>query len=44
MGGQEGVPVHFAEMLNRLLTRSYVYFDGVRYARKDLRAGDERAD
>lgn len=35
MGGQEGVPVHFAEMLNRLLTCSYVYFDGVRYSRKD---------
>ena len=35
MGGQEGVPVHFAEMLNRLLTCSYVYFDGIRYARKD---------
>lgn len=35
MGGQEGVPVYFAEMLNRLLTCSYVYFDGVRYARKD---------
>lgn len=35
MGGQEGVPVHFAELLNRLLTCSYVYFDGVRYARKD---------
>lgn len=35
MGSQEGVPVHFAEMLNRLLTCSYVYFDGVRYARKD---------
>lgn len=35
MGYQEGVPVHFAELLNRLLTCSYVYFDGVRYARKD---------
>ncbi len=35
MGYQEGVPVYFAEMLNRLLTCSYVYFDGVRYARKD---------
>lgn len=35
MGGQEGVPVYFAEMLNRALTCSYVYFDGVRYARKD---------
>lgn len=35
MGGQEGVPVYFAEMLNRLLTCSYVYFDGVRYSRKD---------
>lgn len=35
LGGQEGVPVYFAEMLNRLLTCSYIYFDGVRYARKD---------
>lgn len=35
LGGQEGVPVHFAEMLNRLLTCSYVYFDGIRYSRKD---------
>ena len=35
MGGQIGVPVYFAEMLNRILTCSYVYFDGVRYARKD---------
>lgn len=35
MGLQEGVPVYFAEMLNRLLTCSYVYFDGIRYARKD---------
>lgn len=35
MGYQEGVPVYFAELLNRLLTCSYVYFDGVRYARKD---------
>ncbi|MCF0219315.1 MAG: hypothetical protein HUK14_05990 [Muribaculaceae bacterium] len=35
MGYQEGVPVHFAELLNRLLTCTYVYFDGVRYARKD---------
>lgn len=35
MGNQQGVPVYFAELLNRLLTCSYVYFDGVRYARKD---------
>lgn len=35
MGSQEGVPVYFAELLNRLLTCTYVYFDGVRYARKD---------
>ncbi len=35
MGEQGGVPVYFAELLNRLLTCSYVYFDGVRYARKD---------
>ncbi len=35
LGDQQGVPVYFAEMLNRILTCSYVYFDGVRYARKD---------
>lgn len=38
MGGQEGVPIQFGELLNRLLTCSYVYFDGVRYARKDASA------
>lgn len=35
LGDQQGVPVYFAEMLNRILTCSYVYFDGVRYTRKD---------
>lgn len=35
MGGPEGVPVWFGEMLNRVLTCSYVYFDGERYTRND---------
>lgn len=35
LGNSEGCPVWFAEMLNRLLCCSYVYFDGERYARKD---------
>lgn len=35
MGEGDGVPIWFAELLNRLLTCHYVYFDGVRYARKD---------
>ena len=35
MGNGIGCPIWFAEMLNRLLCCSYVYFDGVRYARKD---------
>lgn len=35
MGGPEGVPVWYGEMLNRLLTCSYVYFDGVRYTRNE---------
>lgn len=35
MGEGDGVPIWFGELLNRLLTCSYVYFDGVRYARKD---------
>lgn len=35
MGGSIGVPVWFGEMLNRLLTCSYVYFDAVRYARSE---------
>ena len=35
LGNSEGCPVWFAELLNRLLCCSYVYFDGERYARKD---------
>ena len=35
MGEGDGVPIWFGELLNRLLTCSYVYFDGERYARKD---------
>ncbi|MBE6310584.1 MAG: hypothetical protein E7080_05980 [Bacteroidales bacterium] len=35
MGTNIGCPIWFAELLNRLLCCSYVYFDGVRYARKD---------
>jgi hypothetical protein len=35
MGNAEGVPVWYGEMLNRVLTSSYVYFDGVRYTRND---------
>lgn len=35
MGNALGVPVWFAEHLNRLLTCSYVYFNGDRYTRSD---------
>lgn len=35
MGNSIGVPIWFGEMLNRLLTCSYVYFDGERYVRSD---------
>ena len=35
LGGPEGVPVWYGELLNRLLTCSYVYFGGVRYARNE---------
>ena len=35
LGGPEGVPVWYGEMLNRVLTCNYVYFDGVRYARSE---------
>lgn len=35
LGNSEGCPVWFAELLNRILCCSYVYFDGERYARKD---------
>ena len=35
MGTGRGVPVWFGEMLNRILVCSHVYFDKVKYARKD---------
>lgn len=35
LGGPEGVPMWYGELLNRLLTCSYVYFDGVRYTRNE---------
>lgn len=35
LGTNIGCPVWFAEMLNRLLCCNYIYFDGIRYARKD---------
>lgn len=35
LGTSQGCPVWFAALLNRLLCCTYVYFDGVRYARKD---------
>ena len=35
MGNALGVPVHFAELLNLILTCSHVYFDGVKYSRKE---------
>ena len=35
LGGALGVPVWCAEMFNRLLTCSYVYFNGDRYTRND---------
>ena len=38
MGGPEGVPVWYGELLNRLLTCSYVYFDGRRYNRNESEA------
>lgn len=33
IGGSEGVPVWFGQMVNRILTCRYVYIDGWRYAR-----------
>ena len=33
LGTSAGVPVWFGDMLNRLLTCSHVYFDGVKYSR-----------
>lgn len=35
LGGSMGVPVWFGEMLNRILICSHVYFDGVKYSRKE---------
>lgn len=35
LGNSQGVPVWFGEMLNRLLVCSHVYFDGVKYSRKE---------
>lgn len=35
LGTSQGCPVWFAALLNRLLCCTYVYFDGVRYARKE---------
>lgn len=35
LGTSEGCPIWYAELLNRLLTCDYVYFDGIRYARKE---------
>ncbi len=35
LGCNVGVPVWFGEMLNRILVCSHVYFDGVKYTRKE---------
>ena len=35
LGNSRGCPVWFAALLNRLLCCDYVYFDGIRYARKE---------
>jgi len=35
LGTSQGCPIWFAEMLNRILCCTYVYLDGVRYARKE---------
>lgn len=35
LGGSMGVPVWFGEMLNRILICSHVYFDGIKYSRKE---------
>lgn len=35
LGGPEGVPVWYGELLNRLLTCTFVYFDGVRFTRNE---------
>lgn len=43
LGHAEGCPVWFAELLNRLLTCDYVYFDGVRFARKESSVPESNA-
>lgn len=35
LGGSSGVPIWFGEMLNRILVCSHVYFDTVKYSRKE---------
>lgn len=35
LGSSAGVPVHYAEMLNLILTCTHVYFDDVKYSRKE---------
>lgn len=35
LGHSEGCQIWFGELLNRLLTCDYVYFDGIRFARKE---------
>lgn len=35
LGSSIGVPVWFGEMLNRILICSHVYFDGIKYSRKE---------
>jgi len=35
LGSSMGVPVWFGEMLNRILSCSHVYFDGLKYCRKE---------
>ena len=35
LGNGMGCPVWFAELFNRVLCCNYIYFDGVRYARKE---------
>lgn len=35
LGNSLGCPVWFGELLNRIMSCSYVYFDGERYVRKD---------
>lgn len=35
LGSGMGVPVWFGEMLNRILICSHVYFDGIKYVRKE---------